>query len=213
MGDESCAGHTIINRLKTKPRTIVRGFKRKNKMKTTDKIIIIDLEATCWKGQIPDGEVNEIIEIGLSVLDTVSGEISKNQGILVKPQCSKVSDFCTELTTITQDLLDKEGILFEDAIEKLVKEYHPNLYTWASYGQYDLNMLQKQCKKFGIDYPMGNDHINVKVLFAETKGLSKPTGMNGALHILQIPLEGTHHRGIDDAKNIAKILNWCLKNQ
>ena len=49
-------------------------------MKTTDKIIIIDLEATCWKGQIPDGEVNEIIEIGLSVLDTVSGEISKNQG-------------------------------------------------------------------------------------------------------------------------------------
>jgi len=182
-------------------------------MKTTDKIIIIDLEATCWKGQIPDGEVNEIIEIGLSVLDTVSGEISKNQGILVKPQFSKVSNFCTELTTITQDILDKEGVLFEEAIEKLVEEYDPYFYTWASYGQYDLNMLQKQCKKFGVDYPMGNDHINVKILFAETKGLSKPTGMNGALHILQIPLEGTHHRGIDDAKNIAKILNWCLKNK
>lgn len=182
-------------------------------MKTTDKIIIIDLEATCWKGQIPDGEVNEIIEIGLSVLDTVSGEISKNQGILVKPQYSKVSDFCTELTTITQELLDKEGILFEEAIEKLIDEYHPDLYTWASYGAYDLNMLQKQCRKFGVDYPMGNDHINVKVLFAKTKGLTKPTGMNGALHILKIPLEGTHHRGIDDAKNIAKILNWCLKNQ
>jgi len=182
-------------------------------MKTTDKIIIIDLEATCWKGQIPDGEVNEIIEIGLSVLDTVSGEISKNKGILVKPQCSKVSGFCTELTTITQDILDKEGVLFEEAIEKLVEEYDPHLYTWASYGQYDLNMLQKQCKKFGVDYPKGNDHIDVKILFAETKGLSKPTGMNGALHILQIPLEGTHHRGIDDAKNIAKILNWCLKNK
>ncbi|HEX8577779.1 MAG TPA: 3'-5' exonuclease [Flavobacterium sp.] len=181
-------------------------------MKTTDKIIIIDLEATCWKGQIPDGEVNEIIEIGLSVLDTFSGEISKNQGILVKPQYSKVSDFCTELTTITQGLVDKEGISFEEAIEKLIDEYHPDLYTWASYGAYDLNMLQKQCRKFGVDYPMGKDHINVKTLFAAIKGLTKPTGMNGALHILGIPLEGTHHRGVDDAKNIAKILNWCLKN-
>lgn len=182
-------------------------------MKATDKIIIIDLEATCWKGQIPDGEANEIIEIGLSLLDTATGEISKNQGILIKPQRSTVSPFCTELTTITQDLLDAEGVLFEEAIEKLIDEYNPDLYTWASYGQYDLNMLKRQCMSFGVNYPMGNDHINVKVLFAETRGLSKPTGMNGALHILEIPLEGTHHRGVDDAKNIAKILHWCLNNQ
>lgn len=141
-------------------------------------------------------EVNEIIEIGLSVLDTISGEILKNQGILIKPQYSKVNDFCTELTTITQKLLDKEGILFEEAIEKLIGEYDPDLYTWASYGAYDLNMPLKQCKKFGVDCPMANDHINVKILFAETKGLAKPTGMNGALHILNIPLEGTHHRGL-----------------
>ena len=187
-------------------------LKSKTKMKTTDKIIIIDLEATCWKGKIPDGEVNEIIEIGLSLLDTVTGEISKNQGILIKPQRSTISPFCTELTTITQNLLDKEGVLFEEAIEKLIDEYNPDLYTWASYGQYDLNILKRQCMSFGVNYPMSNDHINVKVLFAETKGLSKPTGMNGTLHILEIPLEGTHHRGIDDAKNIAKILHWCLKN-
>jgi inhibitor of KinA sporulation pathway (predicted exonuclease) len=29
--------------------------------------------------------------------------------------------------------------------------------------------------------------------------------MEKALNKLNIPLEGTHHRGIDDAKNIAKI--------
>lgn len=37
--------------------------------------------------------------------------------------------------------------------------------------------------------------------------------MKGALDILNIGLEGTHHRGIDDAKNIAKILYWCLINK
>ncbi len=182
-------------------------------MKTTDKIIIIDLEATCWQGTIPDGQENEIIEIGISVLNRNSGEISQNQGFLIKPQLSTVSAFCTELTTITQELLDKEGILFQEAIQKLVEQYNPNEHTWASYGAYDLNMLKKQCKKLNINYPMGKDHVNVKTVFAETRSLVKPTGMNGALHILKIPLEGTHHRGVDDAKNIAKILNWCLQKQ
>lgn len=50
----------------------------------------------------------------------------------------------------------------------------------------------------------------MKILFSELKGISKKVGMNGALEILQIPLEGIHHRGVDDARNIAKILNWCL---
>ena len=91
-------------------------------MKTTDKIIIIDLEATCWQGEVPKGQQNEIIEIGLAVLDSQTGIITKNQGILIKPQRSSVSPFCTELTTITQDLLDKNGVSFEEAIEKLIRE-------------------------------------------------------------------------------------------
>jgi inhibitor of KinA sporulation pathway (predicted exonuclease) len=182
-------------------------------MKTTDKIIIIDLEATCWQGEVPKGQVNEIIEIGICELDTISGNITKNKGILVKPEYSKISPFCTELTTITQDLLDKEGVSFDEAIEMLHQDYQADQYTWASYGQYDLNMLKRQCSFRKLDYPMGSNHINVKELFYNVKGLKKKVGMNGALEILQIPLEGTHHRGVDDAKNIAKILHWCLKNQ
>src|SRR4051812_272830 len=30
---------------------------------------VIDVEATCWDGQPPPGQVNEIIEIGLCVVD------------------------------------------------------------------------------------------------------------------------------------------------
>ena len=182
-------------------------------MKTTNKIIIIDLEATCWNGKIPAGQVNEIIEIGICVLDTTTGAITQNQGILIQPERSKVSPFCTELTTITQELLDAEGISFHEACTKLCEEYNPKEYTWASYGQYDLNMLKKQCKIRNIEYPMGTEHINVKTTFFEVKNLKKKVGMNGALKILDIPLEGTHHRGIDDAKNIAKILYWCMQNQ
>ncbi|TYA78605.1 3'-5' exonuclease [Seonamhaeicola marinus] len=181
-------------------------------MNYSKNIIIIDLEATCWNGEIPKGQVNEIIEIGICVLDTVSGIISKNKGILIKPERSKVSTFCTELTTITQELLDDKGISFTEACSELREDYQAKNYTWASYGAYDLNMMKRQCKFRGEEYPLSQDHINVKELVFKTKGLSKKVGMNGALKQLNMELEGTHHRGVDDAKNIAKILNWCLRN-
>lgn len=181
-------------------------------MNQTQEIIVIDLEATCWNGKVPAGQVNEIIEIGICVLNTSTGEISKNEGILIKPERSKVSPFCTELTTITQDMLDAEGISYKDASAKLSANYNAHHYTWASYGAYDLNMMKKQCKIRGVEYPLSQNHINVKTLFSQVKGLKRKVGMNGALGILNIPLEGTHHRGVDDAKNIAKILTWCLKH-
>lgn len=181
-------------------------------MNQNNNIIIIDLEATCWNGKVPQGQVNEIIEIGICILNTSTGLITKNDGILIKPERSEVSPFCTELTTITQELLDKEGIPFQEACAKLREDYNAHYYTWASYGAYDLNMMKSQCKIRGIEYPLSQEHINVKTLFSETKDLTRKVGMKGALAILGITLEGTHHRGIDDAKNIAKILHWCLNH-
>ena len=173
-------------------------------------IIIIDLEATCWDGPVPAGQKNEIIEIGICMLDPTTGNITKNQGILVKPQRSEVSSFCTSLTTITPEMLDNHGVSLMQACEIIRNDYQGHQYTWASYGQYDLNMMKKECKAKSVSYPLSADHINVKELFTKQAELKKNVGMKQALDILSIPLEGTHHRGIDDAKNIAKILNWCL---
>ncbi len=178
-----------------------------------NKIIVIDIEATCWNGKVPPGQVNEIIEFGICELNTETGEITKNKGILVKPERSEVSPFCTELTTITQDLLDKEGISFKEACMQIREDYNAKEFAWASYGAYDIKMIQNQCKIRGEEYPLSQEHINVKELFTEVKGLRRKVGMKGALHILDIPLEGTHHRGVDDAKNIAKVLHWCLTNK
>jgi inhibitor of KinA sporulation pathway (predicted exonuclease) len=59
---------------------------------------------------------------------------------------------------------------------------------------------------------LSDDHINVKTLFGELHPtVRKSVGMTRALGELNFKLEGTHHRGVDDAKNIAKILHWCLQ--
>ncbi len=181
-------------------------------MKTTENILIIDLEATCWENRPPRGQESEIIEIGVCIMNAKTGKISKNEGILIKPQYSKVSLFCTELTTLTQNMLDNEGIMLDDAFDILRAEYDSEELTWASYGNYDLNMLQDQARRFCTDYPMSDDHINVKTLFGEIHPtIRKSVGMQRALGELGFALEGTHHRGVDDAKNIAKILHWCLQ--
>ena len=181
-------------------------------MKTTNEIIIIDLEATCWEN---DGHHqkhhSEIIEIGICKLNTLTGKITASEGLLVKPVTSQISAFCTRLTSITPKMVEEGGISLSEACNILEEHYHTPSHTWASYGAYDKTMLKDQCQKLGIPYPMSNHHINVKVLFAEVYGLQKGIGMAGALRMLKIPLEGTHHRGVDDAKNIAKILNNLLE--
>lgn len=142
-------------------------------MKTTEKIWVIDLEATCWEGTPPKGQVSEIIEIGICLLDVATGSLTQNKGILVKPEQSSVSTFCTQLTTITQDLLDQSGVSFRQACDELNTEHNARQYTWASYGAYDLKMMKAQCGLHAIDFPLSQDHINVKELFAKKKQLQK----------------------------------------
>ncbi|KGO86454.1 DNA polymerase III [Flavobacterium rivuli WB 3.3-2 = DSM 21788] len=179
--------------------------------KKLDKILVVDIEATCWDGPNPEGMENDIIEIGIALLDVQTGEITHNRGIIVLPERSTVSAFCTKLTTITPEMVASEGISFKEACAILKKEYLSQSRAWASFGAYDQKQFQRQCAALGIGYPFGPSHINVKTLFALKHQLGHEEGMAGALALLQIPLEGTHHRGVDDARNIAKVLNRVLR--
>ena len=51
---------------------------------------------------------------------------------------------------------------------------------------------------------IGAVRLNLKRQFARTKR-TRPCGMREALRHLGLPLVGTHHRAIDDARNIVSI--------
>jgi inhibitor of KinA sporulation pathway (predicted exonuclease) len=177
--------------------------------KKLDQIIVVDVEATCWDGEPPGGQESEIIEIGICPIDVATGERLEKRGILVKPGKSTVSDFCTTLTTLTREDVEK-GITFKEACSLLQKEYRTKHRVWASYGDYDRRQFERQCLSFHINYPFGATHINVKNLFAVVHRLPHEVGMAEALKISGLPLEGVHHRGEDDAWNIAGILSGLL---
>ena len=170
-----------------------------------DKIVVIDIESTCWEKDIPVGQTNEIIEVGICTVDIYSGNREHKESILIKPEYSTVSKFCTQLTTLTQEQVDK-GTSFKKMCFYLENTYLTRSRVWASYGDYDRKQFSKQCSFNSTLYPFGSTHINIKNLFAIFHTLPKEVGMSKALRILNLPLEGTHHRAMDDAWNISAIL-------
>ncbi|MEV0247031.1 3'-5' exonuclease [Nocardia sp. NPDC050712] len=172
---------------------------------TTRLLNVVDVEATCWDGKTPPGAVSEIIEIGLTVVDLDAGARLAKHRILVRPERSTVSEFCTELTGLTQAEVDT-GVSFAEACRLLATEHQASLRPWASWGDYDRKQFRAQCQATGTAYPFNHRHTNAKLLFSEAYELKRRQGMSGALGIAGLPLEGRHHCGADDAWNIGALV-------
>ncbi|MET7455747.1 3'-5' exonuclease [Streptomyces sp. NPDC005574] len=166
---------------------------------------VVDVEATCWAGSPPRGQTGEIIEIGLTVVDLAAGERLARHRVLVRPARSRVSAFCTELTGLTQDEVEG-GLSFAEACRLLAAGHDAGIRPWASWGDYDRDQFTRQCRAAGVPYPFGRFHTNAKAVFTGAYGLRKRPGMAQALRLAELPLEGRHHRGEDDAWNIAALV-------
>ena len=172
---------------------------------------VVDIEATCWPKAPPTGpdgarQISDIIEIGLTTVDLAARERLAKHKILVRPERSTVSDFCTELTGLTQDTVGS-GMSFAEACELLSTEHKAADRPWASWGDYDRNQFLRQCAATGVAYPFGEVHVNAKATFGVAhRGHRSGPGMAAALEIAGLPLEGRHHDGADDSWNIAALI-------
>jgi inhibitor of KinA sporulation pathway (predicted exonuclease) len=179
----------------------------------TDHICVMDLEATCWCDKQPPGSPagpNEIIEIGAVMVAMNGLKVEGEFNAFVKPvQNPTLSDFCKELTHITQEDVDRAGGFVA---------VHEKLVTWlgvcgvgsillASQGLYDYRQLLKDCTYHGVPFPFRGDHMNLKELVAFKMGWKKRgCGQKKALDRMGIPIEGAPHRAINDAKMATKML-------
>ncbi|APE34394.1 DNA polymerase III [Nocardia mangyaensis] len=166
---------------------------------------VVDVEATCWAGPTPPGQVNEIIEVGITVVDLGTRARVSRHGILVRPARSRVSEFCTELTGLTQEQVDA-GVDFAEACRLLATEFEAGSRPWASWGDYDRKQFRAQCAATAVRYPFSGRHTNAKQVFTESYGLRKRPGMAAALPLAGLTLVGRHHRGEDDAWNIGALV-------
>jgi 3'-5' exoribonuclease 1 len=179
-------------------------------MQTRD-YLVIDLEATCDDGGLVPKREMEIIEIGAVLVDHETFEpIAEFQSFVRPVRHPQLTPFCQKLTSITQAEVDAAprfpAVLM--ALREFVESHDRPLF--GSWGAYDRGQFELDARFHGLKLPFGPDHLNIKQAFSDTLGTSKRFGMAGALRELGLPLEGTHHRGIDDARNIARILPFAI---
>lgn len=175
-----------------------------------DKIVVVDIEATCWEHDAPPGEKSDIIEIGVVLLDVRNLKLGTPMQVIIKPTRSTVSAFCTRLTGISQQEA-ANGIDLSAACTTLRGEYESDKRLWASYGDYDRRMFEMGCDDLRIQYPFGHGHLNVKTLVAVTLGLPCEVSLNTALNKLGLEFVGRAHSGKDDAVNVARLLASLLQ--
>lgn len=178
-------------------------------------LIIVDFEANC-----SDDKRNlvplEIIEFPCVVYSIKNNIIRRDLDFMTFCKIkTPITQFCTDLTTITQSMTDS-GISLEKVLELNQEWLYKNKLEkslFVTCGDWDLKIaLPINCKFLNITYP---DYLkkwaNIKNIYEETYK-RKAAGMKGMLQELNIPLDGTHHRGIDDCSNIAKIAQQIIKD-
>jgi 3'-5' exoribonuclease 1 len=175
--------------------------------------IVFDLEATCDdKKEI----TNEVIEIG-AVKINEQGQIVDSFQRFVKPVLHPVlTDFCKNLTKIRQEDVDTaQG--FKEVIADFQKWIGED-YILCSWGFYDKKQLKQDCLLHQIPSEWVEKHISLKHQYQTLKNLKRAVGTRKALALEGLEFEGTPHRGINDAKNIAKIFikyltQWEFKKE
>ncbi|KAK7023716.1 exonuclease eri1 [Favolaschia claudopus] len=200
-----------------------------------DAFLVFDVEATCNQGTDFDYP-NEIIEFPVCLMrwkDRDGGKASRLEVIaefrsFVQPTWRpSLSKFCEELTGITQDLVDSAPS-FPDVLRsfraflvehKLIEKNGKRRirFCWCSDGPYDIrDFIVKQCFISQVPFPdfMTGDILNVRALVTDhisrrqaTKYLPVSLNIPGQLSALGMPpFVGHQHSGIDDARNIARIV-------
>lgn len=182
--------------------------------KRYDRVVVLDLEATCWdEDKYPDepqgDQPKEIIEIGACMIDFKEKDseklVKQKTSYLVRPRKSRVSQFCTDLTSITPEMLKQKGIPLKDAVNKFRKEFGTGNKVFMTWGEYDKHMLRRECELVGAEYPFRYSHINLSPLFLFFEGLNESVALEDAVKRRGIKFEGQQHRAHNDAYMTAKV--------
>jgi ribA/ribD-fused uncharacterized protein len=182
-----------------------------------DCFAVLDFEATCEDGVT--WEPQEVIELPLVLVDAVTGAKVSEFRTYVRPvHRPRLTAFCTSLTGIQQSSVDgaprwKEAFTRAQAwlASELARLGFQNC-TLVTCGDWDLKtMLPKQCALSGEHVPeCFSRWLNIKNFFQQVTG--RPgKGMPHMLEALKLELQGHHHSGLDDSRNIARILQTLLQ--
>ena len=179
-----------------------------------DHFLVLDFEGV--NNKFHGGpDIMEIIEFPVLKVSGQTFQIESTFHSYVQPTIHRhINPVCTDITGITQDMVDGQPTLVEvlKLLDKWMREEglleKGVTSCFATCGDWDLKTgLPSQCHYQNLHYPdYLRKWVNVKDLFRSVTGIERKQSMMTMLRALNLELEGRHHSGIDDCRNIAKIL-------
>uniref|UniRef100_A0A3B3DTH6 ERI1 exoribonuclease 2 n=1 Tax=Oryzias melastigma TaxID=30732 RepID=A0A3B3DTH6_ORYME len=226
--------HRTLGLVKQRSKNVSSASKRVISNQIFSYLIVIDFESTCWREK--NNYSQEIIEFPAVLLNTSTGDIDSEFHTFVQPQEHPIlSEFCTELTGITQVQVEAGIPLqiclprFNRWLQSLQLEMgftFPNkqqtssasssaqkLCTFVTWSDWDLGVcLQYECKRKQLHKPdVLNNWIDLRSTYRMWYN-RKPKGLNGALQDLGLLFDGREHSGLDDAKNTARLAAKMMRD-
>jgi inhibitor of KinA sporulation pathway (predicted exonuclease) len=179
-------------------------------MADTPLILVIDLEATCADDRSIASTEMEIIEIGAVWATPESTVLDRFQTFVRPLERPQLTAFCIDLIGIEQGDVDTAPLFptAAHALRQFVDKHQRPGAFWTSWGAYDFNQIERDCHRHQIANPIPLPHENAKRLFAKRQRTGKAVGMTKACDLVDLRIEGRHHRALDDALNIARLLPW-----
>ena len=187
-------------------------------IKDMSELIIIDTEYTTWEGAQDtnwgeDWQYRELVQIAAIKVHLPTYEEIDKLDILIRPiKNPKLSDFFIELTSITQEQLDKEGIDLSKGLEDLAafcEGFSGNQIV--TYGA-DEGIIEENCNLQVIDNPLPSSWRNIRP-YLQANGVDVDTYSSGRLHELtNHPIEGHVHYALHDVRSIARYLKFQQSN-
>lgn len=179
------------------------------------RFVVIDFEATCDEPFNPNPQ--EIIEFPAVVVDPGGPHDGAEFHTFVRPVAHpRLTPFCAKLTGIAQADVSAAPP-FPDVLEQF-GAWGRNFCGPASLavtcGDWDLgSLLPRQCAQHGLAVPAwANQWANLKRVFAwNFPHATERAGMTEIAAALGVQTVGRLHSGIDDARNIARVLRRMLE--
>lgn len=170
----------------------------------TDRLLVVDLELTCWEGAPPPHETPEIIEIGIVEIAVTGRRLARSKRYLVRPCRSRVSAFCTAFSGLDEDTLKREGRRYAEVANAIRKEFGTRAKVWAAWGRDDL-LVEAERRATGVPSPFSAGFVDLGHLWTLFTGNGALASLGDALAAMGIEAQGHAHRALDDATNAARL--------
>ena len=180
-------------------------------------IIVFDTEYTSWEGCLQNGwdanknQHREIIQISAIKYSLLTQKINSELNIFIKPKINpQLSDYIKELTGISQDKIDSEGINFEEGLKTFISFLNGG--KCYSYGN-DLSVLKENIGLLNVDYDIEDEKFHdIRPMF-EKYGVPINDYSSGELHkYFNIEMKGKIHNALLDCHSILESIK-ALSNK